>query len=174
MIVTCALYVSALFQHWLEHLFNDWHILYPWSVNLFLTCDWIYLNTINTIWWTEKDKEGNSHDLICGTLHNMLGNFWNPVSRHFMEVEMISWTVLFAIPITSAISWTLTLHSSFIKPSTVIQFSSVCGALGLPLCFSGPSFSAIWPSLNLLHHKDHCVDLKLAIIFNHTLNFVCF
>jgi hypothetical protein len=49
MIVTCALYVFHLFQHWLEHLFDDWHIVYPWSVNLFLTCDWIYLNTIDTV-----------------------------------------------------------------------------------------------------------------------------
>jgi hypothetical protein len=46
-IVTCALNVSDLFQHRTEHLFDDWRIL--WSVNLFLTCDWIYLNTINTI-----------------------------------------------------------------------------------------------------------------------------
>jgi hypothetical protein len=49
MIASCALHVFDLFQHWLEHVFDDWHILYPLSVNLFLTCDWIYLNTINTI-----------------------------------------------------------------------------------------------------------------------------
>jgi hypothetical protein len=56
-IVTCSLYVSDLFQHWLEHLFDDWHILYLWSVNLFLTCDWIYLNTINKIQYNTKELE---------------------------------------------------------------------------------------------------------------------
>jgi hypothetical protein len=51
---SCALYVPDLFQQWLEHLFDDRHILYPWSVNMFLTCDWIYLNTINTITITQR------------------------------------------------------------------------------------------------------------------------
>jgi hypothetical protein len=33
MIVSHALYVSDLFEHWLEHLFVVWHILYPWFVS---------------------------------------------------------------------------------------------------------------------------------------------
>jgi hypothetical protein len=49
MIVSRAHYVSDLFQHRIDHLFYVWHILYPWSENLFLTCDWICLNTINTV-----------------------------------------------------------------------------------------------------------------------------
>jgi hypothetical protein len=50
--VTCTLcfwLVPTLFG---AFLFDEWHILYPWSVNMFLTCEWIYLNTINTIQYT--------------------------------------------------------------------------------------------------------------------------
>jgi hypothetical protein len=46
---------------------------------------------------------------------------------------MFSWTVLFAIPVTSSISRTLTLRSSIIRPLTVTEFSSLCEGLGLPL-----------------------------------------
>jgi hypothetical protein len=48
---------------------------------------------------------------------------------------------------TSLISWTLTLESSLIKPSTT-QFPSECEVLGLPLCFSGSSLSAVRQLLN--------------------------
>jgi hypothetical protein len=59
MTVSRALYVSDLFQHWLEHLFDDWHILYPWSVNLFSPVTgstWIQLIQYNTIQYKAQPK----------------------------------------------------------------------------------------------------------------------
>jgi hypothetical protein len=60
----------------------------------------------------------------------------------------ISWTLFFAIPVTSAISWTMTL------------WSSVWEVLDLPLFSSGSLFSAVRPFLNLLHHRDTSFPLK--------------
>jgi hypothetical protein len=86
------------------------------------------------------------------------------------------------------ISWTLTLRSFLIKRSTMAQFSSVCEVHVLHLCFSGSSFSSVWPSLSLLYHSDTAMslaltqyfclqnsdnraDLKLGITFHHISHF---
>jgi hypothetical protein len=69
----------------------------------------------------------------CEVLHNC---FWKCVSR------------------------TLTLRSSLIRPLTTTQFSSMYEALGLPLCFSGSSFSVVQASLKMLHHRDPSFQLK--------------
>jgi hypothetical protein len=55
MIVSRALYVSDLFQYLLEHLLDDWHILYPWSVNLFC----IVLHCIDSMFKTSMRRIQN-------------------------------------------------------------------------------------------------------------------
>jgi hypothetical protein len=76
MIGSRALYVADLFQHWMEHLFDARHILYPWSVNLFLTRDWICLNTVpyNTVHhWEQIGSEAHPVTYALANGNRLLG-----------------------------------------------------------------------------------------------------
>jgi hypothetical protein len=56
--------------------------------------------------------------------------------------------------------------SAMIKLSTLNQFSSVCEVLGLPLCFSVPSFSVARKSSNLFAPRRHLLLAENVLIMN--------